>query len=186
MVGRNHLPRSGLSVEQRDLARGWVHHAVLGQPVGPRFGHDMQELQRLGPVRGEFRICGVGQTPGQIDTGPLRFIHERGQIPSQYPGAIGRPRGAAVALHRQDQRGQRGQALHRLHRRRQTERSGQSRGRFIQRTQSSDPRQQQRLAVRHAQECLCQRPRGTTGWEEDQPMADGKWIVEFGLGAVFG
>ena len=44
--------------------------------VGPGARDDVQEFQRLRPMRGIGRFGGVGQLVGQIDFRPLRLVHQ--------------------------------------------------------------------------------------------------------------
>ncbi len=96
---------------------------------------------------GEGGIGGVGKGLGKNDLGPLRFVHEFRQFLRQQPGAVGSGRRAIRAFHREDQAGEGGQAWHRLNGGRQVEGAGQIEWRLIQRAESGDAGEQQRLAV---------------------------------------
>ena len=109
-----------------------------------------------------------GRRCGQIDARAFRFVHQRRQFARQKPGAVGGSRRASFAVHRQDQRGQHRQPLHRRHGRRQVKSSGQRQRRFIQRAQRGDPRQQHRPAIARTQERFGQRAGGAAGRQQNQ------------------
>ena len=161
------LPGRRLGIQQRHLACCRVHQALLGQPVRPGAGHDMQEFQRPCPMRRIGRIGGVRQPLGEVDLRPLRLVHQRGQFRGKAPGTVGGARRTVSTLHRQDQPGQRRQPLRRLHRRRQIERASQRQRCLVQRAKCSDARQQQRPAAGRAQKRLGQRARGAARRQQD-------------------
>ncbi len=174
---RCRIPGGSLRVEQGDQPCRRVHQALLGQPVRPASRDDVQELERLRPVRGEGGIGGLRQPARQIDLRPLRLVHQRREFGGQRPGTIGGARRAVRAVHPQDQQRQRRQSLRRLHRRRQVERAGQRQRRLVEPAKRRDPRQKQRSPARGAQERVGERAGGAPCRQQDQPSRHRQRVV---------
>ena len=136
------MPGIGLGIQEYHLACGWVHQPLLRQPHGPGAGDDVEEFQRLRPMRGVGRFGGLGQPVGKIDFRPLRLVHERCEVLGKAPGAVRGAGRAVLAGQGEDEPCQRGQSARRLHRRRQVEGTSQGKRCLIEGAEGGDARQQ--------------------------------------------
>ena len=117
--------------------------------AGQARGDDVQEFQRLRPMRGVGRVGRVRQ-PRRRDRSPPappRPSAPASSAASRQARSAVRGAPSAPSIARISRR-QRRQPLRRLDRGRQVERAGQRQRRLVQRAERGDPRQQQRPAVR--------------------------------------
>ena len=89
--------------KQGFLAGNDVHEAVIGEPGGPGFGDNGEELKGDVPVRGEILAHRLRQRGGEIDVGAGGFIEQFGQFLGQRPGTVGLAGGAVAAAHGEDE-----------------------------------------------------------------------------------